>query len=180
MLHYAAIIIAAAALLGLVGLTRLLMRRHPPRQRPLACVSPPPAAAPDRDPEPARAALLKHFSLFAPIIGQIARRRMSRCDWAAAIASTGNEELASYLRRYGTDTRPWMRLLRMWGIQPEDSAALWGRDERAALYADRRGNPLHPEKRYRVLSPAWTLTCRPGAHTSVTLLCPGTAAEIGE
>ena len=182
MLRYAAIIIVALALLGLVVLTRVLMRHHAPRPRPRRCapVAEPSGSAQSSDNgQPARAAFLKHFALFAPIIGQVAARRMSRRDWTAAVEATGNAELRGYLRRYGTDTRLWARLLRMWGIEPESSAAIWGRDPQGAMYVDRHGKPLAADRRYRIASPAWTLTAHPGPEAVVTILCRGRAAEIG-
>ncbi len=177
MLRTVAIIIAALAVLGLVALARFMMRHHAPRPRrrrqPSAT-----APAPKPDAVPARGEFLKRFDLFAPIIGQVWARRMNRRLWEAAVAATGNAELLQYLRRFGVDSRPWARLLRMWGIEPTDHAAVSGEAEEAEAYVLPDGSALLPGRRYRVLYPAWTLTKRTGQTTEVQLLLRGQAVEI--
>jgi len=168
-LNLYAIALGLTVAVCVIMLIRSLRRGWRPKEAPTRA-----AYNTGSDPEPARQAVIRNISLFAPLLPQLLTGRINGRDWHQAVKRIGNPELHAIARKAGGNPRSWLRIMEMWGISHDRQSVFTATGLHIGRYTNTDGSPLIPGSRYMTKDPCWLLTDSLGA----TLILTGTAERV--
>lgn len=146
--HYS-IFLAVVAVVCVVLLVRTLRRRWQPK----ASASP---RARTRH-EPARKAVVDNIAKISPLLPQLLTEKINGRQWHDTVTAIGNDELSAYAKRAKSNSRMWLRIMQMWGIEPDRRSVFTATDEHTLMYRTTDGRLVEIGCRYIVKDPAWVL-----------------------